>query len=29
MGDHAAHMTFDAIPSAELLPINGYLSPIP
>lgn len=29
MGDHAARMTFDAIPSAELMPINGYLSPIP
>ncbi|AJY15173.1 hypothetical protein FEP39_03428 [Burkholderia multivorans] len=29
MGDHAARMTFDAIPSAEPLPINGYLSPIP
>ncbi|MDR8751007.1 hypothetical protein FEP95_05131 [Burkholderia multivorans] len=29
MGDHAARMTFDAIPSAEPLPINGYRSPIP
>ncbi|SAK02466.1 hypothetical protein UA18_06249 [Burkholderia multivorans] len=29
MGDHAARPTFDTIPSAELMPINGYLSPIP
>ncbi len=29
MGDHAAHTIFDTIPSAELMPINGYLLPIP
>lgn len=29
MGDQAARPTFDTIPSAELMPINGYLSPIP
>ncbi len=29
MGDHAARTTLDTIPSAELMPINDYLSPIP
>lgn len=29
MGDHAARPTFDTIPSAELMPINGYLSATP